>query len=208
MRRSRPQQERSKVTRRGLIRTATRLWSERGFDDVTVEEICSAAGVGRTTFYLHFESKEQLLHSLAGATAVGVATELDHVRQTGTLDDQLDVFICGVSRRMVAVPKSLVQLVIHSWRARAARAPWEDTGAAPSFADLLRELLTEARSRGELIATADTTELGAILGALTMDAIEDWASGQSDDRPLEAVLRFRVDLIVRPFQSRKPGPTG
>ena len=147
MRRSRPRQERSKETRRGLIRTATRLWSERGFDDVTVEDICSAAGVGRTTFYLHFESKEQLLNSLAGATAVGVASELNEVRQTGTLDEQLEVFISGVSRRMAAVPKSLVQLVIHSWRARGARAPAEDTVDALSFADLLRELLIGARDR-------------------------------------------------------------
>ena len=140
MRRSRPRQERSKQTRRGLIRTATRLWSERGFDDVTVEEICAAAGVGRTTFYLHFESKEQLLHSLAGATALGVASELDEVRQTGTLDEQLDVFISGVSRRMTAVPRSLVQLVIQSWPARYARTASDDAVGARSFADLLGEL--------------------------------------------------------------------
>jgi AcrR family transcriptional regulator len=48
-RRTLGRQERGKETRRNLIRTATRLWSERGFDAVTVEEICSAAGVGRTT---------------------------------------------------------------------------------------------------------------------------------------------------------------
>ena len=203
MRRSRPRQERSKETRRGLIRTATWLWSERGFDDVTVEEICSAAGVGRTTFYLHFQSKEELLNSLAGATAVGVASELDEVRQTGTLDEQVDVFISGVSRRMAAVPKSLVQLVIHSWRVRDTRAPSEETLAALRFADLWRELLIGARDRKEMIATADTTELGDILGALTMDAIEAWAWRQSHDRPLDAVLRFRVDLVVNQFRSRK-----
>ena len=70
-------QERGKETRRNLIRTAARLWNERGFDDVTVEEICSEAGVGRTTFYLHFESKERLLASLAGATSAGVADDLE-----------------------------------------------------------------------------------------------------------------------------------
>ena len=182
------------------------MWSERGFDDVTVEEICAAAGVGRTTFYLHFESKEQLLHSLAGATAIGVASELDEVRQTGMLDEHLDVFISGVSRRMTAVPRSLVQLVIQSWRARYARTASDDAVGRRSFADLLGELLLGARDRKEMIATADATELGDILGALTMDAIEAWAWRQCDDRPLEAVLRFRVDLVVNQFRTRKRPP--
>src|SRR5262249_1415662 len=68
-----------------VIRTAAGLWGERGFDAVTVEEICSEAGVGRTTFYLHFESKERLLGSLAGATSAGVAADLDAARSSASL---------------------------------------------------------------------------------------------------------------------------
>ena len=115
-RRTLGRQERGKETRRNLIRTAARLWSERGFDDVTVEEICSEAGIGRTTFYLHFESKEQLLGSLAGATAAGVAADLDEAHDAASLDEQLDVLIRGIARRMQAVPKSLAQIVINSLR--------------------------------------------------------------------------------------------
>ena len=33
------------------------------FDDITVREILERAGVGRTAFYSHFRSKEDLLHS-------------------------------------------------------------------------------------------------------------------------------------------------
>ena len=34
---------------------------EKGYDDVKVQDILDKANVGRTTFYLHYESKEQLL---------------------------------------------------------------------------------------------------------------------------------------------------
>src|SRR5262245_28540911 len=117
--RTRGRQERGKETRRRLIRAATKLWSKRGFDTVTVEEICTEAGVGRTTFYLHFESKERLLASLAGATAAGVVSDLDDVRASESLDQQLDAFVRGVVRRMEDVPRSLVQLVIQSQRFEA-----------------------------------------------------------------------------------------
>jgi AcrR family transcriptional regulator len=34
-----------------------------GFEDITVRQILQRAGVGRTTFYSHFRSKEDVLHS-------------------------------------------------------------------------------------------------------------------------------------------------
>jgi AcrR family transcriptional regulator len=182
------------------------MWSERGFDAVTVEEICSEAGVGRTTFYLHFPSKEQLLASLAEATGAGVASDIEAAGAATSLDEQIDTFIRGVTRRMQAVPKSLAELVIHSQRVQFMKARAAgSTGEWTRFADILRVVLTDARHRGELVRSADALELGEILGALTMDAIEAWATDRST-RSLDAVLRFRFALVVDPHRTPKPNP--
>lgn len=199
---TRGRQERGKETRRSLIRTAARLWSERGFDAVTVEEICSEAGVGRTTFYLHFESKDHLLASLAGATGAGVAADLAAVSASASLDERLDVLILGIARRMQDVPKSLAQLVIHSQRMQLMKATPEDIATSIRFADVAREVLAGARRRGELTRAADATELGEVLGALIMDAIEAWASGRARNKSLASVLRFRVALVVDQYRTR------
>lgn len=37
------------------------LTLERGWDDVSVQQICARAGVGRSTFYVHFADREELL---------------------------------------------------------------------------------------------------------------------------------------------------
>jgi AcrR family transcriptional regulator len=193
-RRSLLRQERSKETRRLLIRTAARLWAEQGYDSVTVEDICSAAGVGRTTFYLYFDGKERLLAGLAAGTAMGVQNDVEQVAAAAeTLEGQLQAFILGVARRMEAAPKSLVELVIHSYRSQSRSARPE---GARRFADILRELLVAAQERGELTDDADAPELGEILGALTMDAIESWAARPTNEPTLESVLRFRFALVL------------
>jgi AcrR family transcriptional regulator len=40
-----------------------RLILERGWDEVTVQDVCERADVGRSTFYVHFADKEELLVS-------------------------------------------------------------------------------------------------------------------------------------------------
>ncbi|WP_229904616.1 TetR/AcrR family transcriptional regulator [Lentzea cavernae] len=54
--------ERKKLqTRQSISDAATRLFLERGFDDVGVKEIADTADVSVTTLFKHFPSKEALL---------------------------------------------------------------------------------------------------------------------------------------------------
>jgi AcrR family transcriptional regulator len=48
------------ATRQGISDAATRLFLERGFDHVTVDEIADAADVGRMTVFNHFPRKEDM----------------------------------------------------------------------------------------------------------------------------------------------------
>ncbi len=48
-------------TRRSLREALMVVILEKGYDAVTIEDITSRADVGRTTFYLHYRDKEELL---------------------------------------------------------------------------------------------------------------------------------------------------
>src|SRR6185437_2006254 len=57
------QDRRVERTQRALREALIRLVLERGWDDVSVQDVCARANVGRSTFYLHFADKEELLVS-------------------------------------------------------------------------------------------------------------------------------------------------
>lgn len=55
----------SEANKERIIEVAKRLFEEKNYDDVSVLDITNAAGVSKGAFYLHFETKEDLLQHIA-----------------------------------------------------------------------------------------------------------------------------------------------
>jgi AcrR family transcriptional regulator len=51
-------------TRKLLQDALIELVAEKGYESVSIQEILDRANVGRSTFYAHFQDKDQLLHSI------------------------------------------------------------------------------------------------------------------------------------------------
>jgi len=106
-------QRRAAETRLRLFRCALRLFAQRGFPNVTVEDITQAADVGKGTFFNYFESKEHVLGVMA-------EIQLGKVREAAALVDH---------------GKQTIQSAIHHLFHRAAEEP----GRSP---DLARALIS------------------------------------------------------------------
>src|SRR5262245_57737121 len=61
-----------------IVKEASRLFRERGFENVTVGEVMKAAGLTHGAFYAHFGSKEELQ---AAAIAYGQKVSLERVQR-------------------------------------------------------------------------------------------------------------------------------
>ena len=62
-----------------IVKEASRLFRERGFENVTVAEVMTAAGLTHGAFYAHFGSKQELQ-----AAAVAYGQELSASRARGS----------------------------------------------------------------------------------------------------------------------------
>ena len=47
-----------------IIEAAVRLFREMGYEKVSVNDICKEAGIARSTFYLNFAGKKEIIHKI------------------------------------------------------------------------------------------------------------------------------------------------
>jgi AcrR family transcriptional regulator len=197
-------QDRSKQTRRRLVRAAVELWTERGFDQgvetTTVEEIAKAAGVTKGTFYFHFAHKEDILQELGWGTAEAIYEEA--VRGVATRRSGLALIrtlLVSLARRVEAVPPAAVVRAVAGFYSGGVPRP------VPGRRDMHQGLavaIEAARAQGELPETVDSEELARILAALAMDALLRWAQG--DTRRLRPLLQSRADVVLAGAKALNP----
>ena len=73
-------QRKAAETQLRIFRSALQLFGERGFANVTVEEITEAADVGKGTFFNYFESKEHVLGVMAEVQLAHVQEAVRHAQ--------------------------------------------------------------------------------------------------------------------------------
>lgn len=86
-RRGRSAESRAEI-RRDLVVAAVALFTERGYDETTIDDIATAAGVGRRTFFRYFRSKEDAIspdHEAALARVTEVFATAHPDEPTATL---------------------------------------------------------------------------------------------------------------------------
>ena len=113
------QDRRVRRTRRALRAAMLDLMEEKGYDQVTVEELTDRADIGRTTFYLHYSAKQDLLLEQFGELLDQLVVQLSQIPlsawgQEGDLksvDDHPNRPICMIFQH-AADNKDLYQIVL------------------------------------------------------------------------------------------------
>lgn len=183
---------RSEATRQRLQTVALDLFTEKGFDQVTVEEISDAVGVSHMTFFRNFPTKESVVLDDPYDPLVGVAIAaqepslpaLERVRR-GVLEAfaQLDEPEDRTVRQKIRLAAGHSGL-----RARV----WENNLRTEEV--IVAALTETGSSRLEAGVAA-----GAVLGALTA-ALFDWAIDESGGS-LGQRIHQALDLLAAGRQS-------
>jgi AcrR family transcriptional regulator len=80
-----------------ILRTAEELLANRSFDEISIEDLASGAGISRPTFYFYFATKDDVLLALLD----GVISEVEH--RVAALPRDFEADPAGSWRRSIGV---------------------------------------------------------------------------------------------------------
>lgn len=161
-------------TRKALRLALLSLMTEKGWDNTSVQDICDRADIGRSTFYMHFQGKEQLLEAglsdLSNTLRQGLGDKsgkssrtvlpfvrglIEHVAEQRRL---LRAMVGSRSGHVVRLRfrKMVFQLVADDL-ARLIPAGWQREGAVYFLTGALLEMLTWV-SEAKQVIDVDTAE--------------------------------------------------
>ena len=182
----------AKKTDRRILRTRDRLGDalitliqEKPFDQVTVQEVLDRAGVGRSTFYLHYRDKDDLFLSDAEEFLEAMAMAL-----TRHKDKSQRVAPVAEFFGHVAQGKKLYQALVES-------------GRIHDFYDLARghfargiEQRLRGSGRGASLAAAERSARSHALAGNMMSLLQWWLDRGAKESPQQMDEMFH-DMVWR-----------
>lgn len=112
-------------TRTEIVRAAFELFATQGYESVSVEMICDAAGISRATFFNYFPQKDLILRDIASSRVEKLQAIVVRFGESGkklTFDDVLALFL-EISDENTRIAGSSRRLLLSLWFQQVTNGP-------------------------------------------------------------------------------------
>ena len=154
-----------------ILRTAVRLFNERGYDATSMEDLSRALGITKSAIYHHVPSKEELLRLATGRALdglFGVAAEAEAL--PGRAVDRLEHLIRGSLAVLAArLPFVTLLLRVHG----NTLTEREALARRREFDQFTASLVKQAVAEGDLRADIDPGLTARLLFGL-VNSVSEW----------------------------------
>jgi AcrR family transcriptional regulator len=191
--------ERRKLEVRGRIyAAATELFSKKGFEETTVDEIAELADVAPATFFNHFHTKQALLDLMTGEVVEHLhAITVESLTGDGSAVQKLRSFIARAAEDISAsrdvARETLLELV------RSDATPGEPHPYLDRLFEPFVDLIAEGQRQGEIRTDREAAFLTQMAVGMMNSAITNWLA--NPDYPVEEGLveatEFAIETLRR-----------
>ncbi len=182
-------------TRRALQKALISLILEKGFDAVTIEEITDRADLGRTTFYLHFNDKEDLLMQ-----AIDSISE-DFIEQHGALLEKAQDPQSALSKLHLNVDERIIFHIFDHARENAdlykVMLRGEGSGkAAERFLNIIKNEVTKRLKTVKDLAMKVPLDIFSVFFSGTLVELVTWWLEEDQPYPIEEMVQYYQQLLL------------
>lgn len=178
-----------------ILDCAIDLFRKEGYSNVSINQICAAANVSKTTFYYHYKSKDSLIADFYAKTNYNVKEQLVSILSAENVLDQL-WNICEMYIRPVsdAGTEIIRELYINNLKKDVLSIAPQDI----YMKDAMITLIRRAKTAGQLMNPASAEELYGTLVYLLDGVAFIWATKNGEfDILAESRLVFDTLLVAK-----------
>lgn len=167
-------QVRAAETRRKIVAAAKKLITEKGFENVAIEDIAKEAGVSTGSFYTYFKKKEDIIEELNQSDFFLLAKTVNEISDRD-LNDRLKHYC----REFLAEIERVGIEICRQWiRNNIALVEMEIEGKMTTKYDhdhlAMKSILDEGIRRGELSEDAPVDELSLFINTQLYGLMVAW----------------------------------
>lgn len=209
-------EEKKDITQKQILAAASVLFSEKGYDNTSIDDIAAKANVAKGTLYYHFDSKESVvvalredsfsemlqtaLHSLANGEKPVTILEnvlLERAAWTEKNPDLTKVFFEQRIHQFLFReddPLALANKPAEVLAGKHASTNGKEKDIKPnspgSFPELVKDLVLAAQRNKELRQDLNAAEIAQIIIASFLHAQGSWIGGYSGTSLVDKVHRW------------------
>jgi hypothetical protein len=182
------------------------LIKEKGYDSVTLNDICTAASISKNTFYYYFKSKEELLLQFYSTPMDAIISNLTSILMEENSVDQFWKLIEPMLDFIVENGTEITKRMLFALTNQNID-PYNISGFRQDRNDVGVKIIERAQSSGEIINSSDPVLLFNNVQAQTIGVIIFWCTQKGEFDFKNAVrLAIEVCLDVKP-ELRKASPS-
>lgn len=202
-----PAKGRTGGSREAIVEAAQRLFLQRGFGAVSMDELAEAAGVARRTLYNQFSSKEEIFREML----LSVSRQLEHAFPSGIeAQGEVQEVLRLIARHIVDLHKQPeYREFLRMVTADSRLFPWiaEEFAAImdPQVERLVR-YLAHVTTLGILACRNPLLAAHQFMGLLNDLSLWPWMMGRKPvPIPAEEAIESAVAMFLRYYRTPAPG---
>ncbi|MFA7536638.1 MAG: TetR/AcrR family transcriptional regulator [Desulfuromonadales bacterium] len=190
-------QKKKEETRRAILQAAIRLFSEKGYERTSVEDLARAAGIGKGTIYGYFRDKSEVFLAFCEEEIDAVFAALAKRSDPGAplLEKLMTLFMTQF--RFVTENREFGRHFVREMAFPHLAGSEKSRDLDARYLSAVGKLLEEGRQRGELRDGIDPFLATVHFYALYLVALSGWYTGYvATEEEVAASLRSLFDQTL------------
>jgi AcrR family transcriptional regulator len=191
-------EQRKKQLKDEIFRMALKLFKEKGYDNVTVEEITLACGIAKGTFFNYFAKKEHILLYLGESQLKLLELSIANYQNIEDVRLRIEKIISDLLSTFTHQEDLMKFLLIEV--VKSAFITNEESKSIKKLQDVFTLLIEEAKQQKKLVSKWDSELIASAIVGVYFQTLMNWTMQKNGEQSIFTLFQVQYSLIWEGIQ--------